>query len=62
LDFKNFKTISSLDLHLESAWAITRIASGTFDQTKAVVRAAAVAGFFSLMSSPHPVVAEQDNT
>jgi importin subunit alpha-2 len=54
--------ISSLDLQLESAWAITRIASGTFDQTKADVSAAAVAGFLSLLGLPHPVVAEQDNT
>ncbi len=46
-------------MQLESAWAITRIASGTFDQTKAVASAAAVAGFFSLLGSPHPVMAEQ---
>nr|CAH0113161.1 unnamed protein product [Daphnia galeata] len=61
----------SLDLQLEFAWAITRIASGIFDQTKAIVCAAAVAGLFSLLGSPHPVeaeqavwtlVAEQDNT
>ena len=45
--------ISILDLRLSGLINITS------DKTKAGVSAAAVAGFMSLLGSPHPVVAEQ---
>jgi importin subunit alpha-2 len=48
----------SPDLQFESA--LTNIASVMSDQTIAVVSAVAVAGYISVLDSPHPVVAEQD--
>jgi len=48
-------------LQLESAWALTNVASGTTQQTQTIIDKGGISLFVKILYSKHPEVAEQVN-